>query len=360
MERKASHPYPASGTLRDGQWIKRVPSRYTPAQVVQYLSTIGYDPVYDEEAISSGGFPINPESLGRIMRLHVLTFPFENTSMHYAAEHDMDVTPEGIFSRFVSERKGGSYCFGQNGLFLEMLRGLGFRAYAAGGRVNESPTGTPLSYTPAVHLVILVQPSANDNQTYLVDVGFGLSCITRPLLLSTDPENINDGLSETERHRLTYAPRADSSLASSQDFAAASGDQWNLELWHKKPNVSEETWYLQFSFTEAEFWLQDILFGSYGVATQPTPRSLFWNSILCLKMFTVDEGYLHLERSKRPIYRVVLFRNQVKKHTGAEVEVLRKLETELDRIRALREIFGIQLDDEDQVHMVGRAAAYST
>lgn len=74
--------YPASGTLRDDQWIKPVPSRYTSAQVAQYLSAVGYDPLYDKEAISSGGFPVTPDSLERLMRLHLITFPFENTSMH--------------------------------------------------------------------------------------------------------------------------------------------------------------------------------------------------------------------------------------------------------------------------------------
>lgn len=39
----------------------------------------------------------------------------------------MDVTHEGLFQRFVVEGKGGSYCFGQNTLFLEMLRALGYR-----------------------------------------------------------------------------------------------------------------------------------------------------------------------------------------------------------------------------------------
>lgn len=77
-----------------------------------------------------------------------------------------------------------------------------------------------------------------------------------------------------------------------------------------------------------------------------------------MKLFTVDEGYLHLERSKRPMYRIVLNRGEVKKQIGAEVEVLLKLSTELDRIRALREIFGVDLRDEDQVHIIGRAAAY--
>lgn len=75
-------------------------------------------------------------------------------------------------------------------------------------------------------------------------------------------------------------------------------------------------------------------------------------------MFTVDEGNLHLERSKRPTYRIVLIGREVKKIFGPETEVLRKLETEVDRIKALREFFGIRVKDEDQVHIVGRKPAY--
>lgn len=74
--------YPASGTLRDGLWIKKVPSKYTPEQVAKYLSVVGYEPSYDAEAISSGKFPTNLETLARVTRLHMLTFPFENTAMH--------------------------------------------------------------------------------------------------------------------------------------------------------------------------------------------------------------------------------------------------------------------------------------
>lgn len=39
----------------------------------------------------------------------------------------MDVSPAGVYERMVVQRKGGSYCFGQNGLLLGMLRGLGYR-----------------------------------------------------------------------------------------------------------------------------------------------------------------------------------------------------------------------------------------
>jgi hypothetical protein len=74
-------PY-TSGTLQDGLWIKKVPSRCTPNQIAEYLSAIEYEPVCDAEAIASGHFPVNLDSLTQVMRLHLLTFPFENTAMH--------------------------------------------------------------------------------------------------------------------------------------------------------------------------------------------------------------------------------------------------------------------------------------
>jgi arylamine N-acetyltransferase len=86
------------------------------------------------------------------------------------------------------------------------------RAYAAAARVNGAPAGSPYSYGPLTHTIILTQPSSDSNETYLVDVGFGSSCITSPILLSNHPNNINIGSSETERHRLTRSPRPDSSL----------------------------------------------------------------------------------------------------------------------------------------------------
>jgi hypothetical protein len=75
-------PYPSSGTLDNGLWIKHVPSEYSPDQIAQYLSAIDYEPLYNAGAILSGHFPTNVNSLTRLMRLHMLAFPFENTSMH--------------------------------------------------------------------------------------------------------------------------------------------------------------------------------------------------------------------------------------------------------------------------------------
>jgi hypothetical protein len=71
-----------SGTLQDGLRIKKVASRFTPKQVAEYLSAIEYEPVYDAEAIASGSFPVNLDSLTRVTRLHMLSFPFDNSAMH--------------------------------------------------------------------------------------------------------------------------------------------------------------------------------------------------------------------------------------------------------------------------------------
>lgn len=72
----------------------------------------------------------------------------------------------------------------------------------------------------------------------------------------------------------------------------------------------------------------------------------------------MDEGNSHLEKTKRPMYRLILHGKKVRKSFGTESEVIRSLDTELDRIRAIREVFGIMIRDEDQVHIAGRAPAY--
>ncbi|KXN92040.1 Arylamine N-acetyltransferase 2 [Leucoagaricus sp. SymC.cos] len=354
-----SRPYPLNGTLRDGLWIKPVQSKYTSEQVAKWLSIIDQDKFYDIGSVSSETFPVDLENLERLSLLHLLAFPFENTTMHYTAEHDMDVSTGGIYNRFINERNG-SYCFGHNTLMLEMLRGLGYRAYLVAVRVNHGQAGKPLIHSSFTHLVILVQPSANDNRTYVVDVGYGSSCLMRPILLSADSDNFAAGLNGTERHRLTFSPREETSLSSSPDFSVDAGGQWNLDVGHKRliGGTMQEIWRRQFSFTEAEIWEPDILSQSFVVSKRPLETNHFWNNVMCLKLYTVDEGNTRVERTKRPMYRIIIHGREVRKSFGAESEVLRTFETESDRIRALREILGLDVKDEDHIHINGRVPAF--
>lgn len=134
-----------------------------------------------------------------------------------------------------------------------------------------------------------------------------------------------------------------------------------MEVWHKKPDSNDGSWRLQYSFSELEVYRTDIIFNSYGVSTRPTTTNPFWSGILCIKLCTIDnEETVHLEKSKRPVYRVILYGKEVWKTCGSDKEILCILETELDRIRAIRDYFGIDLKDEDVVHIIGRPAAYLT
>ncbi|KAJ8085972.1 hypothetical protein PM082_004791 [Marasmius tenuissimus] len=199
-------------------YIKSAPSVYSTAQVPQWLQAIEYpDANSSSDAVESqlreGKFPTTLENLTLLNRLHLLAFPFENLDMHYSAKHDMDVTPEGSFQRMVVERKG-SYCYGKNGLLLEMLRGLGYRAYTGQGRPNENliePKKEP-EYSPLTHLVLFVQPfeGKDERKTYLVDTAFGGGGLVRPILLE-DGATVAGGTS-SETFKLSKGPHPKSVL----------------------------------------------------------------------------------------------------------------------------------------------------
>jgi hypothetical protein len=54
---------------------------------------------------------------------------------------------------------------------------------------------------------------------------------------------------------------------------------------------------------------------------------------------------------------MILHGKELKKSFGVNSELICAFETELDRIKVIREVFGIKMRDEDEVYIVGRAAA---
>ncbi|KIL63913.1 hypothetical protein M378DRAFT_163863 [Amanita muscaria Koide BX008] len=183
------------GTLRDGLYIKSKPSPYSPQQLARYITRIGYTPI-----IANGLFAANLDNLERLIRLHLLAFPFENTAMHYTLERTVNLEPQSLYHRFMDELKGAD-CFGQNSFFLYILRGLGYRAYNVVGRVNVYKVLEPTEYPPQDHLLMLVQPIPDSNVTYLVDVGYCTGPI-RPILLADSDKSVVLGTTDTERYRI--------------------------------------------------------------------------------------------------------------------------------------------------------------
>jgi N-hydroxyarylamine O-acetyltransferase len=85
--------------------------------------------------------------------------------------------PASLEQKMVREKRGG-YCFEQNGLFLHVLRELGFRVTGLAARVlwNQPETAE----TARSHMLLRIDL---DEQSYIADVGFGVLTLTEPLLL---------------------------------------------------------------------------------------------------------------------------------------------------------------------------------
>lgn len=119
-----------------------------------YLSRIG---------IEADDLEADAESLRLLQRHHLLHVPFENLDIHW--KRPIAIDTEAFYRKIVGEKRGG-FCYELNGLFNELLRGLGFRTRLLSARVfNGSGHGPEFD-----HATIIV--TIGDDE-YLTDVGFG-------------------------------------------------------------------------------------------------------------------------------------------------------------------------------------------
>lgn len=136
-----------------------------------YLERIGLD---------RAGLSTDIDSLRRLQRSHLLSVPFENLDIHWKRPIVLDLNR--FYEKIVEERRGG-FCYELNGLFFELLKGLGFACKMISGRVYSgtgygSRTEPMAGFGPPFdHMAIIV--SLEDGH-YLVDVGFG-SFVAEPL-----------------------------------------------------------------------------------------------------------------------------------------------------------------------------------
>lgn len=114
-------------------------------------------------------------TLKLIHKLHIMSIPFENLSIHCGERIVMDL--EVIFSKIVRSSRGG-WCLESNYLFGWVLREMGFDATALGSRVFNSLIS---DFGPVNHLIHQV---VIDGKAYIADVSFGVSSqIREPLEL---------------------------------------------------------------------------------------------------------------------------------------------------------------------------------
>ncbi|KAL0062641.1 hypothetical protein AAF712_010478 [Marasmius tenuissimus] len=250
----------------------------------------------------------------------------------------MDVTPDGNFQRMVVERKG-SYCYGKNGMLLEMLRGVGYRAYGTQGRVNKHSTDPEKEpeFTPLVHLVLLVQPVEGKGER-------------QPILSTRDLEEVvlcglfssRTGLPRREglRQRRLSFPKVLTPVCSG--FASGSDNpamlSWRLEVQHQKDPEGPPA-----------PWKSGIEQSSYFVATHPNGSS-FLQQVVCVK-------YVYLDDQKEDLSYTTLWRDHMRQHMGAQTKDLPEIKTEWERLETIREFHGIDVGEGAIEHIKGRNAA---
>ena len=119
-------------------------------------------------------------ALADLQRRHNAAIPFEtiDTLLRRPVAIDLD----SVQRKLLHEGRGG-YCYELNGLFLELLRALGFDARALSARVLLESSDAP---SPRTHRLSLV---SIDGVDHIVDVGFGGNTPTAPLRLDRrDPQ----------------------------------------------------------------------------------------------------------------------------------------------------------------------------
>lgn len=80
--------------------------------------------------------------------------------------------------------------------------------------------------------------------------------------------------------------------------------------------------------------------------TSTHPQSFFTYSLVCTKMLLDEAG-------EKVVGDVTLYNDVVRKNVGAERETLRELKTEEERVVALRDVFGVELTEEEKEGLNG-------
>ncbi|XP_038138523.1 arylamine N-acetyltransferase, pineal gland isozyme NAT-10 isoform X1 [Cyprinodon tularosa] len=271
----------------------------------EYFQRIGFQGPRDKPDL---------ETLTLIHRLHIMSIPFENLSIHCGEWNTIDL--EVIFNKLVRSSRGG-WCLENNSLFGWVLREIGFNVTTLGARVFNSTTN---DFSPREgHLVNMVQI---DGKAYIADVNFGVSSqIWEPLEIVSGK---------------------DQPQAAGVFRLINKGDNWNLEKTGRKPEVLNPEFsssglvnrmqtYQIYCFTLEPREAHN--FTETNQALQTDPTSLFINKSICSLQtpsgFKALIGWTYSEVTYKP-------------EEGVDVFDIRDItEDELDQV--LKEQFHLRL-----------------
>jgi len=196
--------------------------------------------------------------LRRLHRKHMLSVPFENLDIHL---HRPIILSEAAFYDKIVKHHRGGFCYELNGLFANLLEGLGFNVSMLSARVARKSGGFSPDFD---HMTLLVQLK----HPWLADVGFGDSF--------TEPKRLN-----------VSRPQADHG----RDYRFTRKDGWTLLSRRTK---GSRVWEPQYKFSLTPRSLED--FVPRCRWQQASPRSHFRKNRICTRL--TSNGRLTLTDTK--------------------------------------------------------------
>ncbi len=211
----------------------------------------------------------------------------------------------------------------ENNCFLgTVLRSLGFEVCSVGARVSRGVGGTGQEgWHGWSHMVNIV--TLDGGQRYMLDVGFGNNGPVEPMLL--------DAGGGVVRH----VEPGEARIVRENIWGSTDKGQ---RLWQYQHRVEARSkWEVIYCFTELEFLPEDYEIMSFW--TSQSRKSWFTYSVVAVKMI--------LEREEM-VGTLILEGSEVKKRVKGKTEHLRTCKTEGERVRALEDVFGLRLTDEER------------
>ena len=229
-----------------------------------YLQQLGFSELEINEPITP-----NLDTLKRLQFAHLTQYPFQSVTT--ILDRPVDLEEEAIYDKLIVQRLGG-YCYELNGLFLSLLRHLGYEARIITGIVIINNQLEPRN--ARTHMALMVTIC---EQNYLVDVGFGGLVPSAPLLFTynqknheADTQNDHDQREpqiQTTPHGL-YRIIKDDSFNNQSENPILPHTQVNYERYILCCEVKSE-WQMLYVFDLLPQIKMDMVVGSWYISTYP-------------------------------------------------------------------------------------------
>ncbi|KAG5758233.1 hypothetical protein H9Q72_013635 [Fusarium xylarioides] len=303
-------------------------SAYSQEQLSQFLEHINLPKALQQD-------PRPSLILLKALHTHSLaTFPYENLSLHYNAAHSIDLDPQHLFLKMVTDRRGrGGFCMEIAILYNHILRAIGFDAYTAGvrtrGRLEGVPTG---DYPGWNHIVNII--TFPDGSKYHSDVAFGGDGATMPMPLV-------DGL--------VYKNLGTQQIRLKRDWIPHQVHKTEeTKLWiYQYRNGEDKEWNSYYSFPGIEFFALDWNVVNWWINTHADSHQR--RNVLTIKfLLRPVESEASFEGEMEIYGKRMLANGVVKEDLGGKTQIITTCNTEGERVEALEKYFQISLTDEEK------------